>query len=133
MSPSNRDDGEAGMDVLIVDDDPDVQRTHGRLLERAGFTARAVDNGLAAFAELQRHEFSAILCDIFMPFLEGRTFFHQLQQDFPGQAARVIFVSGYPDNPETEDFLAQTGRPFLAKPVDPDELIQAVRKVAAQP
>lgn len=45
------------MDVLVVDDDPDVRHTHVKLLERAGFMVRAVDNGLAAIAELQRHPF----------------------------------------------------------------------------
>ncbi len=62
------------MDVLIVEDTPEVRSAYGRVLEHAGYMVKAVDNGLAALAELQQRSYSVILLDIFMPFLEGRVF-----------------------------------------------------------
>lgn len=58
------------MDVLIVDDEEDVRRTFTRALERAGYMVTALENGLAAFAELQQRQYRVIVCDVHMPFLD---------------------------------------------------------------
>ena len=117
------------MDVLIVDDSVEVSTAYGQLLERAGYMVKAVDNGLAAFAELQQGTYTVILLDILMPFLEGKSFFRQLEMDFPEMSKHVIFVTGMAGDEETREFLEQTGQPFLQKPVDADELVKAVRKM----
>jgi CheY-like chemotaxis protein len=118
------------MDVLIVDDDPEVRDFFKRVLERAGFMVRTADNGLAAFAELQRQAYGAIICDIAMPFLEGRRFYDELKDAHPDQAARVIFVTGQVNDPDVQAFLEDSGQPFLGKPVSVATLVAAVRGVA---
>lgn len=118
------------MDVLIVDDDDDIRRTFTRALERAGYMVTVVENGLAAFAELQQHQYSAIVCDIHMPFLEGRSFYDELVAHYPQMAPRVVFATGWADQDEVADFLKQTGRPVLRKPVDFKQLVKTVRWVA---
>lgn len=118
------------MDVLIVDDDEAVRKAFTRALERAGFMVTAVDNGLAAFAELQRHQYRAIVCDVHMPFLEGRSFYDEMLKDYPQMAQRVLFATGWGEHDEVGPFLKQTGRPVLHKPVDLKELVQTVRGVA---
>ena len=117
-------------DILIVDDDVSVGRVHQRLLERAGYTVTAVDNGLAALAELQQHTFGAILLDVRMPFLEGRRFYEEVANTYPELAERVIFVTGFADDPQVRDFLRGVGRPVLLKPVEFEELVTAVQHIA---
>lgn len=118
------------MDVLIVDDDDDVRRTFGKALRRSGYMVMAVDNGLAAFAELQQHHYRAIVCDVHMPFLEGRSFYDELLKDYPEMAQRVVFATGWAEHDEVGPFLKQTGRPVLSKPVDLKNLVETVRAVA---
>ncbi len=120
------------MDVLIVEDAPEVRSAYGRVLERAGYMVKAVDNGLAALAELQQGTYSVILLDIFMPFLEGKGFFRQLEADFPDLAKRVVFVTGMAGDSDTRDFLEQTGQPVLKKPVDANQLVEAVRRMTGE-
>ncbi len=120
------------MDVLIVEDTPEVRNAYGRVLERAGYMVKAVDNGLAALAELQQGSYSVILLDILMPFLEGKSFFRQLEADFPDMAAKVLFVTGMAGDSDTRAFLEQTGQPFLRKPVDAQELVEAVRQMSGE-
>ncbi len=115
------------MDILIVDDDEDVRRTFSRALERAGYTVAAVENGLAAFAELQQHHYRAIVCDVHMPFLEGRNFYDEVLKDYPEMAQRVVFATGWAEHDEVGPFLKRTGRPVLHKPVDLKELVATVR------
>ena len=121
------------MDVLIVEDDPAVRKSHAKILERAGFMVASVDNGLAAFAELQQRPFRVIVCDIKMPFLEGKSLYEQLEENMPDMAGRVVFVTSWVGDEPTRRFLERTGQPFLEKPVELAELVDVVRKTAAKP
>lgn len=117
------------MDILIVDDDEDVRRMFSRALERAGYMVTAMENGLAAFAELQQHQYRAIVCDVHMPFLEGRSFYDEIVREYPAMGQRVIFATGWADQDEVGDFLKRTGRPVLRKPVELKELVATVRRL----
>ncbi len=121
------------MDVLVVDDDGATRNMLAKMLERAGYVVTSVDNGLAAFAELQQRSFRAIVCDIQMPFLEGKGLFAEIQEIFPAMAKRVVFVSGFADEPETKRFLQDTGQPYLSKPVRASDLVEAVARMAEEP
>jgi CheY-like chemotaxis protein len=118
------------VDVLIVDDDEAVRHAFSKALERAGFMVTAVENGLAAVAELQQRSYRAIVCDVHMPFLEGRGFYDELLRDYPDLARRVVFATGWTDHDEVGSFLRGTGRPVLRKPVDVAQLTEIVRRVA---
>lgn len=121
------------MDVLVVDDDAKVREAHTKVLERAGFMVTAVDNGLAAFAALQEERYRVIVCDIQMPYLEGKNFYQQLEEVLPPMASRVVFVTAWAGEESTRQFLEQSGQPFLEKPADINELIDLVRHIADKP
>ena len=121
------------MDVLIIEDDAQLRRTYTKILERAGFMVAAVDNGLAGFAELQRQTFRTIMCDIQMPYLGGKGFYQQLEEAFPPMASRVVFVTAWAGDEKSRRFLEQTGQPFLRKPVEVAELVNAVREMVEKP
>ena|SRR6185436_3352890 len=118
------------MDVLIIDDEKDIRAFYIQVLEKAGYTVHSVDNGLAALAELQQREYSAIISDLGMEILQGDQLFEEIRKLYPRQAERVIFITGWANEPWMKAFLEQTGRPFLAKPVDQADLVAAVAKQA---
>lgn len=119
-----------GMHVLLVDDDATVRAGYKRLLEAAGFSVETAENGLAALAVVGRRRPDAIVCDIRMAFLEGRQFYHELASEYPKLVQRVVFVTGAIDDPDIQAFADESGRPVLAKPVDADDLVATVRRVA---
>lgn len=121
------------MDILIVDDDEGVRAAFTRALERAGYAVTAVGNGLAAFAEIQRHHYRAIVCDVHMPFLPGQNFYDELRKDYPQMADRLVFATGWTEHDEVGPFLERTGRPVLHKPVDLKQLVATVRTIADRP
>ncbi len=99
-----------------------------RLLEQGGFEFRPATNGMEAFDHLRTENVDAILCDVDMPTLNGTGFFEQLEELQPDMASRVVFVTGHADEPETREFLEQTGQPFLGKPTQNGELVAAIRR-----
>lgn len=126
-------DRDRNFDVLVVDDEEDVLRAHQKILEQAGFKVTCADDGLKAFDEIQKHIFRAIVCDVRMPYLGGKSLFEQLEEAYPTAAARVVFVSGLLSDDETKTFLEQSGQPFLWKPAEIEEFVEVVRGVVEQP
>ncbi len=118
------------MDVLLVEDESGTRKTFTKLLERAGFRVNAVENGLAAIAELNEHSFRAIVLDVGLPFLEGRKLYNELVDSYPAMANRVIFVTGSVSDEKVLRFLQETGRPYLGKPAPAAELVEVVRRTA---
>lgn len=119
------------MDVLVIEDDPDAREGLVRVFTRAGFAVTAVDDGLAALAQVRERAFDAIVLDLRLPYLPGGGFYEQLAHEAPALAHRVLFVTGIAHDPAVREFLESTGRPYFAKPYDARELIEAVRRVAA--
>ncbi len=118
------------MTVLVVEDDPAVLRSHTKLLEQGGFDVLRAVNGMEAFDRLRGSvAIHAILCDVDMPTLNGTGFFEQLEEILPQMASRVVFITGYVDKPEIRKFLEQTGQPFLGKPTNSNQLVNAVRQM----
>jgi CheY-like chemotaxis protein len=117
------------MDVLLIEDNPTAKDVAVMVLERAGFRVTAVDNGLAAFAELQHHPYRVIVCDFRLPFMGGGSFFDQIKADYPQLAKRVGFVTGWAHDPETQATLEATGQPVLAKPYTAEDLIAMVKQL----
>lgn len=54
--------------VLLLDDDPAIQRLVPTLLEREGYRVDVVGKGREAIDAIERGDYSAILLDLMMPF-----------------------------------------------------------------
>jgi DNA-binding response OmpR family regulator len=117
------------VNVLLVEDDPTVSKIFTIVLERAGFAVTSVANAVDALAVLGQSPFHAIVCDLILPRAEGTTFYDELRSTFPDMAERVLFVTGWANEPKSRALLEHTGRPFLAKPVEATELVAAVRRI----
>ena len=116
------------MKVLLIDDDQGIRESFRRILERDGFAVTTVGDAVAAVAELKRHCFQAIVCDVILPVADGTSFFAELQEEYPEMASRVVFVTGWVEDEKIRGLLEYTGQPFLQKPVDFGELVRVVRQ-----
>lgn len=120
------------MEVLIVEDNPEVRTGLARVLGRAGFAVSTAENGLEALAELEHRSFHAVVCDIMMPVLDGIRLYELMETQYPTMAQRVLFVSAWFDDPKVQAFLARTQRPVLTKPFEIQQFVSVVRQVADQ-
>ena len=115
--------------ILVVEDDDTNRLVLVKALDQKGHSVRAVTNGVEAFEELEAGGADCIVCDVRMPFADGRTLFEQVEYAMPHVASRFLFVTGDYTNPESREFLQQTGQPFIGKPFELQELLGAVHKV----
>jgi two-component system, cell cycle sensor histidine kinase and response regulator CckA len=115
--------GRNRLHVLVVDDDPLVGRSMGRLLD-AEFVVTLSTSVEDALARLATTQVDAIVCDVVMPGMDGLDLYHALEREQPQLARRVIFVSG-----RTARSMPPMPRMPLPKPLNQSDLVDAVRGV----
>jgi CheY-like chemotaxis protein len=114
--------------VLLVEDEPGVRSLARLALEGTGYTVLTAASAEEAIrlASAHRGRIHLILTDVIMPFMNGRELAEWLVVRHPD--ARVLFMSGYPDDVLTPHGLELAGTSFLHKPFTPTVLVQRVRE-----
>ena len=115
--------------ILVIDDDPDVRRSLGKILTRAGYEVVEAADGTAGVELQHREPADVIITDIFMPGLDGLQTIRQLKKE--GSRVKVIAISGG-DRTGTVDLRehAQLMGAFkvLAKPFEMHDVLAAVKE-----
>jgi signal transduction histidine kinase/CheY-like chemotaxis protein len=113
--------------ILVVDDDALV----GDVIRVSLAAEHDVVVVTAASEVLQRiatgERFDLILCDLMMPVMTGMDLHAELERVDPGQASRMVFLTGGAFTPRAREFLSRVTNPKLEKPFDPQALRTFVR------
>ena len=115
--------------VLLLDDDPSMQRLVVTILRRAGFRVETFLTGKEAMAALNVNEYDVILLDLMMPHEGGVTVMRHLRKSDPAMLQRVIIVTASPDSITRR--VSKDVRAVVRKPFKPEELVNAVKQVIA--
>jgi CheY-like chemotaxis protein len=115
---------------MLVDDEPLVAETIGRLLRRDYEVTVALCGEDAMKHIAGGVRFDAIVSDVMMPNMTGIELVEELRRVVPEQAERLIFLSGGAFTAQTRERLDELGIPQLVKPVTAKELRACVLRVA---
>lgn len=122
-----------GETVLLVEDEPRVRAVTSRILEQAGYRVLEA-TGVAQAVKLTRSEQNQIellLTDLVLPDGSGADVAERVVALRPG--IRVLFVSGYTDDPALRRGISESEVEFLAKPFTADRLLARVRQLLDAP
>lgn len=114
--------------VLLIDDDEQILTILTRALGRKDFYVDAADSAREALTKMVNENFDVVISDIHMPSFDGKKLYGFIQNYMPEYEKRVMFLTGDTESPATREFLEHTGCPFVFKPVNFDELFQAIQK-----
>jgi len=115
--------------ILLVDDDAAFRDATRLLLEANGYTTVAAGDGQQALRLLRGGRTPAlILLDLRMPVMDGATFRAEQLRDPGLRSIPVLVVSA--DRAADADARFR-GVASCPKPVDPDDLLRAVRRLTA--
>jgi FixJ family two-component response regulator len=114
--------------VFVVDDDPSIRNSLGRLLSSAGL---AMETFASPRAFLHRAQQSQDLCgcvvlDLRMPELTGLDLQHELKSVAP--ALPIVFITGHGDVPTSVRAMKDGAVDFLTKPVEEKDLLKVVEQ-----
>lgn len=111
--------------ILLVDDDLDNLKIVKRLLEKEGYSVKAVDSGEKGLEALDNYRPDLVLLDVNMPNMDGLETIHLLKRK--ENTAAVVFVTA---NTTTEDVirgLDAGALDYISKPFSGMELLARVR------
>jgi two-component system response regulator (stage 0 sporulation protein F) len=115
--------------VLIVDDALVMRNLYSKMLKEAGYITDVAKNGIEAFEKVKNDEFHLVLLDLKLPDVDGIQVLKKLPEVTKNKDIKVIIVSSYLDDENTEEGLNSGASVVLAKPVDADILIQKISMV----
>ncbi len=112
-------------DILLVEDEPDIVDLMERILRRAGYTVRAVTDGLAALTAMSVLPPAVMILDLVLPGMSGWAVLDELHRD-QCQVPIIIMTA----NPCVSARLSGYGiQQYLVKPFLMDELLGSIADV----
>lgn len=115
--------------ILIVDDEHDLAEMMAQMLTEAGFEARSAGSGREALADVQANPPDLVLLDANMPELDGFEVAAILKSDPTTATIPIIMVSANEGRGARLIGLESGAEDYLAKPVDPAELLAKIRNL----
>jgi len=110
--------------VLVVEDDPALREFYRSTLRAAGYAVVGVEDGLDALRLIEGEKPRAVVLDLALPRLNGREVSKELKANAATEHIPLVIVSGT----DTSDLDPNQFASVLKKPIDPDDLVDAVQK-----
>ena len=122
----------SGLRVLVVDDEPDARELMKAALESRGAAVITAGDTNEALETLKRRKPDVIISDIGMPGEDGYALIRHVRRlsEEQGGATPAAAVSAYVGEESRQEALAAGYELYVDKPLDPEELIAVVRKLA---
>ena len=118
----------AGETILLVEDEPLIRELSRDMLERQGYRVILASNAKEA-EQLSGSagSFDLLITDVVMPNITGAELARRLRAANPG--LKVLFISGYAEDPPARDEVGAEGAAFLQKPFSADSLGRKIRQM----
>jgi DNA-binding NtrC family response regulator len=116
--------------ILIVDDDPIVLKSLGRMLEINGYMIDYASDGQTALESIERHNQDVILSDINMPEMNGFELLEKVKEKSPSSA--FIIITGYGTIEDAVNAMKMGAYDFVTKPINDDEILTQIKRIFQQ-
>lgn len=125
----------AGLKIIVVDDDADSREFITFLLEQDGAEVIALPSALQALREFPHSKPDILVSDVGMPEMDGYMLMQQIRALPPDQGGKVpaIALTAYAGEVDKNQAIAAGFQQHIPKPIEPDQLVQAVAKLAGKP
>jgi CheY-like chemotaxis protein len=120
--------------ILVVDDEPGIRELLALMLEGAGHTVVAAEDGLQAPKLLEAHKIDVVITDLLMPERDGLEFITEVRKKHPD--VKIIAMSG--GGRIARDSYLRIAKNFgahllLEKPFNQSSVLAAVESVLTMP
>jgi two-component system CheB/CheR fusion protein len=121
-----------GMRLLVVEDDDGTRDTLVEVLTHAGAEVRGAEGGEEAMRVLKHFHPDVVVCDIAMPGEDGCSLLRRVhaRTEQRGNKVRAVALTAFASDEDRARTLEAGFETHLVKPVDVDELVAAVARLA---
>ena len=115
--------------VLIVDDDPDIQRLVSYNLTQAGFEVATAETGRKALESVQKHPPDLIILDLMLPDVDGMEVCRTLRQRENSRRIPIVMLTARGDEIDRVIGFELGADDYVMKPFSPRELVLRVKSI----
>lgn len=126
MSSTPQDSSTAGLQLLVVDDDPGIRELLCRYLGEQGFRVAAVEDGNSMDAWLAENSADLVVLDLMLPGEDGLSLARRLRGD---HKLPIVMISARGEELDRIVGLEVGADDYLPKPFNPRELLARIRAV----
>jgi FixJ family two-component response regulator len=115
--------------ISIIDDDKSVRSSIMSYFRSAGLNVETFDSAESFLASPSCTDTDCLVTDLHMPGTDGLALQRELNRT--GREFPVIVMTGFPSDETRQQATELGAAAFLAKPVDPDELLEQVERAVS--
>jgi len=116
--------------ILVVDDDRPLLGLLRHCMETEGYSTITAENGATALNWVKETRFDLAILDLCLPDSSGLQICEAIKKDPKTRATKVIILTGNTSNDNRIKSNLHSGADlFLTKPIEPNDLRQAARKM----
>jgi len=115
--------------VLIVDDDPDIQKLVSYNLGQAGFAVTTAGTGRNALEAVQKHPPDLIILDLMLPDVDGMEVCRTLRQRDSSRHIPIIMLTARSEEIDRVIGFELGADDYVMKPFSPRELVLRVKSI----
>jgi len=116
--------------ILVVDDEPNVRKVLGAMLEQAGYLTTRAATGDEALGLVRAQDPDLVITDLKMPGMDGLGLLRRMKEGFP--EIPVILLTAHGTVEAAVEAMKQGALDFLAKPFDKTRVLEIVAKGLGQ-
>ena len=131
-APTARLADEISLKVLLAEDNPVNQKVALGLLERLGYRADVVGNGLLAVTAVQKQHYDLVLMDLQMPYMDGLEACREIRKRLPAERRpKIVAITANAMRGDRDICVAAGMDDYVSKPVKLQELAAVIRRLCA--
>ena len=112
--------------ILVVDDDPVIQKLLAVNFEMEGYVVVTASDGEAALAAVAEHRPDAVILDVMMPKVDGIEVARRMKADPATRTVPVLLLSAKAQAKDVTEGLDAGADAYMTKPFDPVDLLDRV-------
>ena len=117
------------MNILIVDDEPDVRKSLSNFLNKLGHHVYCAEDGMAGLREFHLQDLQMVITDLRMPGMDGLELLHRIKV-VEKSPVDVILITGHGDMDNAIQALKHGAFDYLQKPINIQELAITIERSA---
>ena len=115
--------------ILVVDDSTSIRRMIVACMAHCAYTVASAEDGAAGYALAQAEPFDLVITDQVMPVMDGMSLIRALRALPAYSHTPILMLTTEAGTESREEARAAGATGFLAKPFDPDGLMQSVQQL----